>query len=109
MSAPIRIADAGTVRLLAAGDRVDVIAIGSGTADGTAAGRDVPGSAGAARVVATGARVSDVPSAGDTSSEPSEISGSSDPGALIVLDVSRATATALAGAGATSELAVTLC
>ncbi|MFE3827889.1 hypothetical protein [Streptomyces sp. NPDC059092] len=96
VSAPVRIADAATVRLLRRGDRVDVIA----------SVMPPPGSAGIgesgseARVVATGARVADVPRAPEISP---------DGGALIVLSVPRATATALAGASATSRLAVTLC
>ncbi|WP_435283035.1 hypothetical protein [Streptomyces koelreuteriae] len=87
VTAPIRIADAATVRLLRPGDRVDVIA-----AEGTAPGGD-------ARVIARGARVTKVP-------EPVE--GATDSGALVVLSVPRATAARLAGASATARLAVTL-
>lgn len=83
MTAAVRIADAATVRLLRPGDRVDVIA-----ADGRGRGR----------VVADGARVSAVPD--------SEVTGT---GALVVLSVPRSTAARLAGAGITSQLAVTLC
>ncbi|WP_160159739.1 RcpC/CpaB family pilus assembly protein [Streptomyces sp. WAC05374] len=91
VSAPVRIADGATVRLLRPGDLVDVIASpGSPSADGDDE----------ARVVARGARVEKVPQSGD---EPA------DGGALVVLSVPRATATALAGAGTTSRLAVTLC
>ena len=86
VSAPVRIADAGTVRLLRPGDRVDVIA---GT-DGSAP----------ARLVAKGARVDRVPKYVET--------GPVD-GALVVLRVPRRTATALAGAAVTTRLAVTLC
>ncbi|WP_371579603.1 hypothetical protein [Streptomyces sp. NBC_01314] len=86
VTAPVRIADGATVRLLRPGDRVDVIA-----AEESATG------AGAARVVARGARVSKVPTADATES-----------GALVVLTVPRRTAARLAGAGATSRLAVTL-
>ncbi|MYV70424.1 hypothetical protein GT043_31685 [Streptomyces sp. SID2131] len=90
MSAPVRIADAATVRLLRPGDRVDVIAAPQG----------LPGGEGEARVVAAGARVAEVPRAdGDQQ----------DAGALVVLSVPRATAAVLAGAGVTSRLAVTLC
>jgi hypothetical protein len=88
VSAPVRIADAGTVRLLRVGDRVDVIA-----AEESAAG-------GAARVVARGARVTNVP-------EPLEVADGG--GALVVLSVPRSTATRLAGASATARLAVTVC
>ncbi|WP_406253571.1 RcpC/CpaB family pilus assembly protein [Streptomyces atratus] len=93
VSAPVRIADAGAVRLLRPGDRVDVIATGEG-GTGTGAGAQ-------ARVLARGARVAEVPQG------PAE--GSAQDGALIVLSVPRDTATALAGAGISSQLAVTLC
>ncbi|MEU6013817.1 hypothetical protein ABZ826_07000 [Streptomyces sp. NPDC047515] len=86
-SAPVRIADAATVRLLRPGDRVDVIA-----AEPT--GTDV-------RVLAKGARVADVPQ--PTAEGPAE------DGALIVLSVPRAVAASLAGAGISARLAVTLC
>ncbi|MEW1722534.1 hypothetical protein, partial [Streptomyces sp. NPDC093109] len=86
VSAPVRIADAATVRLLRRGDRVDVIAGAEGESE--------------ARVVAEGARVSEIPRVRE---------GLTDGGALIVLSVPRATAVALAGASATSRLAVTLC
>ncbi|MFB6933415.1 hypothetical protein PGH47_18165 [Streptomyces sp. HUAS 31] len=88
VSAPVRIADGATVRLLRPGDRVDVIA-----AQETAAGGD-------ARVVARGARVTKVPEPVDAAVES---------GALVVLSVPRATAARLAGASATARLAVTLC
>lgn len=90
VSAPVRIADAATVRLLRPGDRVDVIAAPDSSVSG----------GGTARVVAAGARVAEVPRAGETPL---------DGGALVVLSVPRSTATALAGAGVTSRLAVTLC
>ncbi|MEU1519711.1 hypothetical protein ABZ490_47655 [Streptomyces sp. NPDC005811] len=95
VTAPVRIADAATVRLLQPGDRVDVIAV---PADGpTAVG-------GEARVVARGALVTKVPEAVD----PSSVTGDGDGGALVVLSVSRSIATRLAGAGGSSRLAVTL-
>ncbi|MEU5742697.1 hypothetical protein ABZ784_32455 [Streptomyces tendae] len=87
VAAPVRIADAGTVRLLRPGDRVDVVATGEG-------------GAGDASVIARGARVTKVP-------EPE-----ADPaagGALIVVSVPRTTAHRLVGAGTTERLAVTLC
>ncbi|MFF5505560.1 hypothetical protein [Streptomyces roseolus] len=93
VSAPVRIADAEAVRLLRAGDRVDVIA--APTVNSPLGNGD-----GAVRVVARAARVAEVPRPGATRP---------DGGALIVLAVPRATATALAGAGVTSQLAVTLC
>ncbi|MER5961989.1 hypothetical protein [Streptomyces sp. NPDC002057] len=90
VSAPVRIADAATVRLLRPGDRVDVIA----------APNSALGGEGEARVVATGARVAEVPDPGETRA---------DGGALVVLSVPRSTAATLAGAGVTSQLAVTMC
>ncbi|WP_222443407.1 hypothetical protein [Streptomyces misionensis] len=88
VAAPVRIADADTVRLLRPGDRVDVVA-----AQDPAAGSS-------ARVLARGARVTRVPRPPD---------GVAEGGALIVLAVPRATAAGLVGAGATARLAVTLC
>lgn len=88
VAAPVRIADAETVRLLRSGDRVDVIA-----ADESASG------GGPARYVARGALVSKVP-------EP--LGASAGGGALVVLSVPRSTAAGLAGAGVTARLAVTL-
>ncbi|OIJ67599.1 RcpC/CpaB family pilus assembly protein [Streptomyces mangrovisoli] len=88
VTAPVRIADAATVRLLRPGDRVDVIAAGD-EANGAAA-----------QVIARGARVAAVP-------EPLDESAGS--GALVVLRVPRSTAARLVGASATAHLAVTLC
>ncbi|MER5731671.1 hypothetical protein ABT084_25615 [Streptomyces sp. NPDC002138] len=85
VSAPVRIADPATVRLLRPGDRVDVVA----------AERDGP-----PRVLAEGARVAEVPVADK---------GVGDGGALVVLSVPRDTARALVGAGSVTRLAVTLC
>jgi hypothetical protein len=90
VTAPVRIADAAAARLLHPGDRVDVIAA------------DASGAAGAAspRVVAAGARVVKVPGTGGDAAES---------GALVLLSVPRPIAAELAGAGAASRLAVTLC
>ncbi|MEU6774157.1 hypothetical protein [Streptomyces sp. NPDC046759] len=88
VTAPVRIADAATVRLLRPGDRVDVIAAGD------------PSAGGVARVLARGVRVTKVP-------EPLE--GGAESGALVVLSVPRAAAARLVGASATARLAVTLC
>ncbi|MGV9878938.1 RcpC/CpaB family pilus assembly protein [Streptomyces sp. NPDC003006] len=88
VTAPVRIADAAAVGLLRPGDRVDVIA-----AEGP------PGSGAKPRVVAAGARVSEVPE---------QVEGSAESGALVVLSVPRDTAARLAGAGASARLAVTL-
>ncbi|MEU2507603.1 hypothetical protein ABZ621_23230 [Streptomyces sp. NPDC007863] len=93
VSAPVRIADAEAVRLLRAGDRVDVIAA-------PVANSPLGNGDSTVRVVARAARVAEVPRPGETRP---------DGGALIVLSVPRATATALAGAGVTSQLAVTVC
>ncbi|MBA6438974.1 MULTISPECIES: RcpC/CpaB family pilus assembly protein [Streptomyces] len=128
VSAPVRIADAAAVRLLHPGDRVDVLATPLPDA---ARARS---SGAAARVVARGVRVAEVPgsrSARATDSEAdggapeanveADASGGGAPdsgtldgpadggGALVVLTVPRADATALAGAAADSRLAVTLC
>lgn len=88
VSAPVRIADAATVRLLRPGDRVDVVAAGD------------PATGGQARVIVRGVRVTELP-------EPVE--GTSQSGALVVLSVPHAAAARLVGASATARLAVTLC
>ncbi|MFJ9717116.1 RcpC/CpaB family pilus assembly protein [Streptomyces sp. NPDC101213] len=116
--APVRIADAATVRLLRPGDRVDVIAVDPAERP---AARD-----GEARVVARGALVTRVPepSAGrggtgddgaERGAERSADLGTAwgagkggDDGALVVLSVPPSTAARLAGASATARLAVTL-
>ncbi|WP_432058413.1 RcpC/CpaB family pilus assembly protein [Streptomyces sp. bgisy022] len=113
VTAPVRIADAATVRLLRPGDRVDVIAADE-QATGGATG-------GAARVIARGARVTDVPGPPDDAGDAGVRTGGPTPadeavvgdgmhgGALVVLSVPRATAAELVGASATARLAVTLC
>ncbi|NEC86349.1 hypothetical protein G3I71_11065 [Streptomyces sp. SID12501] len=90
VTAPVRIADAATVRLLRPGDRVDVIA-----AEESPTGTD-------ARVVARRALVTQVPQV------PASQDGMAEGGALVVLSVPHSTASRLAGAGATARLAVTL-
>lgn len=108
VSAPVRIADPETVRLLRPGDRVDVIAVDDADDE--------------ARVVARGVRVAKVPSPGsgpgghaaDVSGVGADGTGGADDiggaraedGALVVLSVERSTATALLGAGASGRLAV---
>ncbi|MBW5485529.1 hypothetical protein GPJ59_27575, partial [Streptomyces bambusae] len=87
VSAPVRIADAQTVRLLRPGDRVDVVAAER---------------AGPPRVVAAGAEVVDVPA---VDADADALDGG---GGLVVLSVPRETARALVGAGAVARLAVTL-
>nr|WP_234332077.1 hypothetical protein [Streptomyces sp. NRRL F-5650] len=87
VAAPVRIADAATVRLLRPGDRVDVVATGDG-------------GAGDALVLARGVRVTKVP-------KPVEDAAAG--GALVVVSVPRASAHRLVGAATTARLAVTLC
>ncbi|MFF8592573.1 hypothetical protein ACF061_14200 [Streptomyces sp. NPDC015220] len=91
VTAPVRIADAATVRLLRPGDRVDVIA----AAD--------PATGGAARVLARGARVAKVP---PPAADPGD--GQAGDGALIALTVPITTAARLAGVSSTTRLAVIL-
>ncbi|MFI7501262.1 RcpC/CpaB family pilus assembly protein [Streptomyces sp. NPDC049687] len=98
VAAPVRIADAATVRLLRPGDRVDVIAVVA--AEQTATG-------GEAHVVARGALVTQVPEPLDPVAEEAGV-GAGDGGALVVLQVPRSTAARLAGASATASLAVTV-
>ncbi len=119
VSAPVRIADPETVRLLRPGDRVDVIAVGGAEDEARVVARGarvakVPGApagvdtgrpgAGASADGVVAAEMSDVPDA----SEVSEVSDGTVPGvgALVVLSVERSTATALLGAGVSGRLAV---
>ncbi|MFF5025808.1 RcpC/CpaB family pilus assembly protein [Streptomyces collinus] len=95
VTAPVRIADAATVRLLRPGDRVDVIAAGD------------PATGGEARVLARGVRVREVPESGEGAQGTG--GGSDGGGALVVLTVPRGSAARLVGASATARLAVTLC
>ncbi|MFC9604813.1 hypothetical protein ACFTTN_15305 [Streptomyces niveus] len=90
VTAPVRIADVATVRLLRPGDRVDVIA----------AAHSPVGAESDARVIATGALVESVPRAP---------ASATDGGALVLLSVARDVAAELAGASTNSRLAVTLC
>ncbi|MER6719431.1 RcpC/CpaB family pilus assembly protein [Streptomyces halstedii] len=106
VAAPVRIADAATVRLLRPGDRVDVLSTRDADARSSDAGQD--GTA-RARLVARDVRVAQVPGHADGSD-----AGLGDPdggaeagdGGLVVLTVERETAAALAGAGASGRLAV---
>jgi hypothetical protein len=84
--APLRLADAGLVRLLRPGDVVDVVGADDRSSE--------------ARVVAAGARVVTVPAAQDTTSAESS-------GALVLVEVSAGAATALAQAGVGGSLTVT--
>lgn len=101
--APVRIADAATVRLLRPGDRVDVVA---------AEERSASAGGGSARVLARGARVVRLPeplerAPGDGSAAGAG-EGSVTEGALVVLAVPRATAARLVGANPMARLGVTL-
>ncbi|MFD3907696.1 hypothetical protein ACFXOL_29100 [Streptomyces californicus] len=122
VSAPVRIADPETVRLLRPGDRVDVIAVGGAGDEARVVARGarvakVPGApagvdtgrpgAGASADGVVAAEMSDVPDTSEVS-EVSEVSDGTVPGAgaLVVLSVERSTATALLGAGVSGRLAV---
>ncbi|MER6783666.1 RcpC/CpaB family pilus assembly protein [Streptomyces sp. NPDC000658] len=103
VTAPVRIADAATVRLLRPGDRVDVIAVEQPTA-----GAPGGGTGGEAHVVARGALVTKVPEPLDGPASAPASGAGGESGALVVLSVPRPTAARLAGASATARLAVTL-
>jgi Flp pilus assembly protein CpaB len=90
VAVPVRIADAGSVALLRAGDRVDVLATATGAAE-------TGDAAGAVRRVAVAAPVLAVPTPGEGGE-----------GALVVLAASPDGAAALASAAVTSRLSVTL-
>ena len=90
VAAPVRIADAGAVRLLRVGDRVDVVA--TDPADGRA------------EVATEAAPVVALPRGTRAGQDSSTLSG----GALVVLAVPRSTAVALAGSAATDLLSVLL-
>ncbi|WP_432253010.1 RcpC/CpaB family pilus assembly protein [Streptomyces sp. HNM1019] len=134
VSAPIRIADAAAVRLLHPGDRVDVLATPLPDAARARSSRttarvvargvrvaEVPGARSAhptdGRADGSGAPEADAKADADAAASSNEapygggvLDGPADGGgALVVLTVPRADATALAGAAADSRLAVTLC
>ena len=90
VAAPVRIADAGAVRLLRVGDRVDVVA--TDPADGRA------------EVATEAAPVLALPRGRRSGAGSSTLTG----GALVVLAVPRSTAVALAGSAATDLLSVLL-
>uniref|UniRef100_A0AAU3GZR4 Flp pilus assembly protein RcpC/CpaB domain-containing protein n=1 Tax=Streptomyces sp. NBC_01401 TaxID=2903854 RepID=A0AAU3GZR4_9ACTN len=131
VSAPVRIADAATVGLLRPGDRVDVIAAGDGGAGAEVVARDVRvaevprGAPGVPRGAGDGSRVSadgsrgagageapfpradgEAPADGEASFLAADGGAGMGQGALVVLSVERNTAAALAGAGASGQLAV---
>ena len=90
VAAPVRIADAGAVRLLRVGDRVDVVATDPAN--------------GRAEVATEAAPVVALPRGTRAGQDSSTLSG----GALVVLAVPRSTAVALAGSAATDLLSVLL-
>ncbi|MDL4815496.1 RcpC/CpaB family pilus assembly protein [Actinomadura opuntiae] len=95
VAAPVRIADAGSARLLHSGDRVDVLA------GPPSAGSDLPREGdrwAEARVVVSGVPVVTVPRPHDESGQE---------GALVVLATDRAQAQALAGAGTALSITIT--
>lgn len=96
VAAPVRIADAASVRLLRPGDVVDVLAAGAGP-DGTATG-------GAARLVAAAVRVVAIPAV------PRSALGGADAvdGALLVVVTTSQTAARLAGAAVAERLSVVI-
>ncbi|MEU9555503.1 hypothetical protein [Streptomyces fumanus] len=109
VAAPVRIADAETVRLLRPGDRVDVVAAGAGGGVGGAGGGAGGGTGGGVSVLARGARVTEVPETADPGGRSGQDGQDGQDGALVVLSVPRGTAVKLVGAGALARLAVTLC
>ncbi|MGI5325978.1 SAF domain-containing protein [Actinomadura nitritigenes] len=96
VAAPVRIADADTVRLLHSGDRVDVLA-----GPPSSGADDLSGSGdrwGGARVIVSGAPVVTVPQRHDEGGRE---------GALVVLATDRTQAQALAGAGPALSITIT--
>ena len=99
VATPVRIADAAAVRLLRAGQVVDVLAAGGG---GYEADAGEVGAGGPARLVASAVRVLAVPRPGD------EFAAAGGEGALVLLATTDATAARLAGAAVTDRLSVVL-
>jgi pilus assembly protein CpaB len=95
VAAPVRIADAASVRLVMAGDIVDVLAAGPG-ADGSATG--------AARVVAAATSVLTIPPVSESPFGSTDI----DAGALVVVVTSSETAARLAAAAVTDRLSLVI-
>jgi Flp pilus assembly protein CpaB len=96
VAAPVRIADADTVRLLHAGDRVDVLAGPPSSGPDDLPGRDDRWAE--ARVIVSGVPVVTVPRRGDEAGRE---------GALVVLATDRVQAQALAGAGPALSITIT--
>jgi Flp pilus assembly protein CpaB len=99
VATPVRMADAGAVRLLRPGDHIDVLAVPSGSAepDGPPPGMEARWGR-EARVVVSGVPVVAVPPPDDHGGQE---------GALVLLATDRAQAVALAGAGAPLALTIT--
>jgi pilus assembly protein CpaB len=95
VAAPVRIADAASVRLVAPGDIVDVLAAGAG-ADGSATD--------AARLVAAAAPVVMIPPAGGSPLGETDVGQ----GALVVVVTSAETAARLAAAAVTDRLSLVI-
>ncbi|MEO3826662.1 SAF domain-containing protein [Actinomadura sp. B10D3] len=96
VATPVRMADAGAVRLLRPGDRIDVLAVPPGSAQPDGPPPDAWGRE--ARVVVSGVPVVAVPRPRDRGGQE---------GALVVLATDKAQAVALAGAGAPLALTIT--
>lgn len=95
VAAPVRIADAASVRLVRQGDLVDVLAAGPG-ADGSATA--------AARTVAAAVPVVTIPPAAGSAFGPSDVGQ----GALVVVVTSPETAARLAAAAVTDRLSLVI-
>ena len=102
VATPVRIADAGSARLLRPGDVIDVLAAG-GAADTSGDGAS-EAVAGEARLVASAVRVVAVPR-DDESALSGETFGE---GALVVLATTSQTAARLASAAVTARLSLTI-
>ncbi|GAA2631084.1 SAF domain-containing protein [Actinomadura fulvescens] len=96
VATPVRIADAAAVRLLRAGDRIDVLATPSADPLTTGGGHGAPW----ARLVASGVTVIAVPRGPNAAS--------TDQGALVVVATSTTQASALVAVSARSRLSVTI-
>jgi Flp pilus assembly protein CpaB len=110
VAAPVRIADAGSARLLQPGDVIDVLAAdgadsgSGGTADGAADGAADETAPSEARLVASGVRVVAVPR-----DDESALSGAGfEAGALVVLATTSQTAARLASAAVSARLSLTI-
>jgi hypothetical protein len=97
--APVRIADAEAVRLLRAGDRVDVLA----------ATRVVASDVTVVAVPAQDSRPPADPAFPEIGAPPDDVEPGQRGGALVVLAVPRSIAAALSGAAVSNPLAVALC